>query len=216
MSADNFGSIVYNPGLVSPAALPKSYAEFILPSWKGKLVLTYPNDDDAIAYLFSLIIGKYGWSWFETLAYHQDVQWVRGTATPSAVIAQNWTRSATFTTSGTTQFLVESFMPNDQFMSWAQTMAIFASTKRPESSKLFISWISSDAFQKPLAASGSWGSRSDIPSGPNKTSIFDSALTEPIGFNKFMIDRAGLELWRLQYETFLGPAQGISPLHDQL
>lgn len=179
-------------------------------------MLTYPNDDDAIAYLFSMIIGKYGWSWFETLAHHQDVQWVRGTATPGAVLARNWTSSATFTTMGVSQSLAQIFLPNDQFMSWAQTAAIFSSTKRPESSKLFISWISSDAFQKPLADSGSWSSRNDIPSGPNKTSIFESKLTEPIGFNKFMLDRGAVEWWRLQYETILGPAQGISPLHDQL
>lgn len=216
MSTDNFGSIVYNPGLVSAATLPQSYADFLLPAWKGKLVLTYPNDDDAIAYLFSMIIGKYGWSWFETLALHQDVRWVRGTATPSAVLAQNWTNSATFTTSSPTQSLAQTFLPNDQFMSWAQTGAIFSSTQRPESSKLFMSWISSDAFQKPLADSGVWSSRSDIPSGPNKTSIFESTLTEPIGFNKFMLDRGEVEWWRLQFETFLGPAQGDSPLHDQL
>lgn len=101
-------------------------------------------------------------------------------------------------------------------MSWAQTMAIFASTKRPESSKLFVSWLSSDAYQKTLADGGTWGSRSDIPSGPNKTNIFDSTLTEPIGFNKFMLDRVGVEWWRLQYETILGMPQGASPLHDEL
>lgn len=216
MSTDHFGSIIYNPALVSAETLPQSFADFILPSWKGKLVLTYPNDDDAITYLFAMIIGKYGWSWFETLALHQDVRWVRGTGTPNAVLARNWTSSATFTTSTVTQPLAQIFLPNDQFMSWAQTGAIFSSTQRPESSKLFMSWISSDAFQKPLADSGSWGSRSDIPSGPNKTSIFDSQLTEPIGFNKFMLDRSVVEWWRLQFETFLGTAQGASPLHDQL
>lgn len=216
MNADHFGSIIYNPGLLSAANLPTSYGDFILPAWKGKLVLTYPNDDDAVNYLFSIIIGKYGWPWFEALALHQDVQWVRGTATPGAVIAQNWTRSATFTTSGKSGFLGEAFLPNDQFMSWAQTAAIFSSTKRPESSKLFISWLLSDSYQNGLASGGTWGARSDIPSGPNKTSIFDSVTTEPIGFNKFMLDRVEVEWWRLQYETLLGTAQGASPLHDNL
>lgn len=202
--------------MLSQANLPTSFADFTLPFWKGKLALTYPNDDDAIAYLFSQIIEKYGWSWFETLANYQDVEWVRGSATGGAILQQNLTRSVTFTSLGAAQHLAETYLPNDQFMSWAQTGAILASTKRPESSKLFISWLLSDGFQKELASSGLWVARSDIPSGPNKTSIFESRLTEPIGFNKFMLDRTEVEWWKLQFETTLGTAQGKSPLHDDL
>lgn len=101
-------------------------------------------------------------------------------------------------------------------MSWAQTGAIFQSTKRPESAKLFVSWLLSDEPQKYLASIGFWVSRKDIPGGPNGTSIFDSRLTDPIGFNKFMLDRTVVERWKLQFETLIGTAQGVSPLDDDL
>ena len=85
---------MYDKTKLKPEDLPRNYGELLDPKWKGKLVLTYPNDDDAIGYLFSQIIGRYGWSWFEGLK-KQDVQWVRGTATPGYVIAESADASKT-------------------------------------------------------------------------------------------------------------------------
>ncbi|RPB10180.1 periplasmic binding protein-like II [Morchella conica CCBAS932] len=214
-----FGSVVYNPALISSADLPASFADFTLPAWKGKLALTYPNDDDAIAYLFSLIINKYGWSWFEALAT-QDVQWVRGSATPGAVVGKNSTRSIAFGTlpGSNTSYLKEYFLEDEQIMTWAQTAAIFASTERPESAKLFISWLTSSSFQENFAASGFYVGRNDLQSGPSTTNetVWESKIYDPIGFNRFMLDRSEVELWKLQFESILGTAQGASPLHDEL
>jgi ABC-type Fe3+ transport system substrate-binding protein len=68
--------------------VPHNFLDILDPKWKGKMVLTIPNDDDAIGYLFSLAIQRYGWAWLHALK-EQDVQWVRGTATPGYVIAEN-------------------------------------------------------------------------------------------------------------------------------
>lgn len=220
----SFGAFLYPTAVLSNSSVPNSYADMILPEWKNKLVLTYPNDDDAIAYLFSLIIGKYGWDWMETLAHEQNVRWVRGTATPSAVLARgsassgnNGTSVLSFTTSEASG-LTRKTPTDDLYMSWAQTGAIFASTKRPESSKLFVSWVLSDEFQKDMVTKNGaqWLIRKDLEDIAPGGSIWEEKNTDPLGFWKFMVQREKVELWKLQYETLLGTAQGESPLHDDL
>lgn len=34
---------------------PKEYTDYLKPEFKNKLVLTYPNDDDAVLYAFDLM-----------------------------------------------------------------------------------------------------------------------------------------------------------------
>ncbi|KAK4505000.1 hypothetical protein PRZ48_002963 [Zasmidium cellare] len=63
-----FGQMVYDSSKINASEVPTDYASITDPKFKGKLILTYPNDDDAIAYLFSLIIGRYGYDWLYALA----------------------------------------------------------------------------------------------------------------------------------------------------
>ena len=37
------------------ADAPKEYTDFVKPEFKDKIVLTYPNDDDAVLYQFDLM-----------------------------------------------------------------------------------------------------------------------------------------------------------------
>ena len=46
-------SIVWNTNRIADG--PKEFADFIKPEFKDKLVLTYPNDDDAVLYAFDLM-----------------------------------------------------------------------------------------------------------------------------------------------------------------
>jgi ABC-type Fe3+ transport system substrate-binding protein len=45
---------------------------------------------------------------------------------------------------------------------WPQTAAIFATTPRPESSKLFMSWLLSDERQQQFIDNGSYLTRKDL------------------------------------------------------
>jgi ABC-type Fe3+ transport system substrate-binding protein len=47
--------IVCNALCINDADVPKEYTNFLKPMFKGKLVLTYPNDDDAILFQFNLM-----------------------------------------------------------------------------------------------------------------------------------------------------------------
>ncbi|KAF2029091.1 hypothetical protein EK21DRAFT_90146 [Setomelanomma holmii] len=88
--------------------------------------LVYPNDDDGVLHLFSLIVSKYGFQWLERLQT-QDVQWVRGanaaaTAVVDGIKHGNSSRVLTFT--------APSFSPE------APTFV----TRQPEAPEQFVSW----------------------------------------------------------------------------
>ncbi|KAG0157750.1 ABC-type Fe3+ transport system [Penicillium digitatum] len=205
-----FGDLIYNTGLLNESSVPSSYGEFVRPEWKSKLALTYPNDDDAITYLFSVIIDKYGWDWFESLL-EQDVQWVRGTGEPADYVAEvNSTRSLSFTTNLNTATNLASKAPEDARLLWPQTGAIFASTPRPESAKLFMSWLLSDEYQEQFVNSQTYLARKDLPS--KLGNVWDDEFTALTQFATFMENRDLVEWWRLQFETSIGTAQGLSPV----
>lgn len=179
------------------------------PEWKGKLALTYPNDDDAITFLFSILIGRHGWDWFETLI-QQDIQWIRGTGEPANYISlANSTRSLSFTTSPIANLSVK--IPDEPIMMWPQTGAIFASTSRPESAKLFMSWMLSDEYQAMFE--GSYLVRKDLATNAT-TNPWDDQYTGLAQFSTFMDNRERIEWWRLQFETSIGTAQGASPVQS--
>jgi ABC-type Fe3+ transport system substrate-binding protein len=188
------------------------------PFWKSKLVLTYPNDDDGVLYLFSLIIERYGFQWLDSLL-KQDVMWVRGAAAATGAIisshaSSNGSRVLTFSGLGgftpSTSFLqVRQPEAPDQFMTWAQQAAIFASTPRPESSKLFISFLLSDEWQSSLVVSGAPSIRTSL-TGTNN--VFTANNTQPSGYIAFMSRREDVEWWRMQMETNIGLPVGPDPV----
>lgn len=215
VSGASFGPFVFKTAAVPTADIPRSYADVLDPKWKSKLVLTYPNDDDAVLYLFVLIVKKYGWDWVRKLA-QQDVQWVRGTATPVLVI--NGTTGPTQRTLTFTSFPLGPdwtyLTPSaDRYMSWFQTSAILRGTKMPETARLLQSFFVSDEWQRSLLQGGQRSSRSDLG---NASTIFQAPNTDFTTFKPFMKQRDVVEAWKLQFEDVLGTAQGLSPLVDNI
>ena len=231
----SFGKFLYDNARLSASELPKSYADLLDPKWKSKLVLTLPNDDDAVNYLFSIIVGRYGWEWLEALN-KQDVQWVRGTATPGYIIvegndqtkaqgkfrpeeykANNASRVLSFTTAG---YPMEDETlswgnpgPPEQYMAWTQTAAIFKSTPRPETAKLFMAFITSEEFQNAMSGGGTKPTldmKIDRSNGVHP--IDESDNTQANGYALFTNNRTLVDWYKMQYETTLGTPQGVSPL----
>ncbi|GIZ44334.1 hypothetical protein CKM354_000753500 [Cercospora kikuchii] len=211
----SFGTFLYDTTKLNASDVPSSYAELTDKKYKGKLVITYPNDDDAIAYLFSLIVSRYGFQWLYDLA-ENDVQWVRGTGSPSAILSASHnttsTRALSFTSynSGASFFATQAPEAPEQIMSWAQSAAIIASTPRPESAKLFLSYLTSFEQQNATAASG----RPSILTNLNEQYGVspDSNITQVSGFRVFEQDRNTVEWWKNLFEEVLGSAQGKGPL----
>lgn len=219
MFLDSFGDFVYDNTKLAAADVPKNYQDILDPKWKGKIILTYPNDDDAIAYLFSVIIEKYGFAWFDALV-KQDVQWVRGTETPSIKLFESHSNSTNSTDSGRVisfstigyfkgpaDFIVRSSIEAPETkMSWSQTAAIFASTKRPETAKLLIAYMTSSEYQ--AANSGGATPIISLDAG----AAYSNNITQINWFRGFVTDRTKVDWWKLQYETTIGSAQGPGPL----
>ncbi|KXH68101.1 ABC-type Fe3+ transport system [Colletotrichum salicis] len=72
------------PGIKAPI----EWEDWVNPALKDKLVLTYPNDDDAVLFAFDLILKQYGFAWLDKLIA-LNPRWVRGTQTPLTILGQN-------------------------------------------------------------------------------------------------------------------------------
>ncbi|KAH0279732.1 periplasmic binding protein-like II, partial [Aureobasidium melanogenum] len=208
--AGPFGNFIFNKRTFNASDVPGTHKDLVDPVWANKLALTIPNDEDAITYLFSVTIEQYGWDWFDALQ-KQNVQWIRGTGEPADFLAaENTTRVLSSTNSLNGDSALASNTPNETRLLWPQTAAIFATTPRPESSKLSMSWSISDEYEQQFDDGGYYLARKDLHN--ELGSVWDDSLTPLTQFATFMENRDVVEWWRLQFETSLGTVQGVSPV----
>ncbi|KAK7521198.1 ABC transporter [Phyllosticta citriasiana] len=195
----------------------REWDDFLRPEFKNKLVLTYPNDDDAVLFAFDLVMKVQGYEWFEKLLA-QNPRWVRGSATPNTLIrSSNGTYTASFTGSlgltASPPFNVSFPTTSGDFVSWPQTGAILKDAPHPEGAKLLHSFILSKDFQE---SRGGWSVRSDVDPPAGYPGIFEMPGTDVTKFSEFMEDRAAIERLRFFFEDRIGSPQGLSPLEDNI
>ncbi|KAK9761760.1 hypothetical protein K7432_013104 [Basidiobolus ranarum] len=110
----------------------------------GKIIYTYPHDDDSVLYQFMRLIKQNGLDWFKHFLA-QKPQAVRGTYTP-AFYTTNGTSTATFNTMGSLNSqagdALTTIVPKKTFFqSWTQMGAIFKKAKHPATAKLYAGWF---------------------------------------------------------------------------
>ncbi|KAF2970574.1 hypothetical protein GQX73_g3005 [Xylaria multiplex] len=207
-------SFLWNKNKVSEG--PKEFEDVLKPEFKDKLVLTYPNDDDAVLYAFDLIMQQYGYEWFEKLLA-QNPRWVRGTATPVTLLSQSNSTSAVSFTSGVGLTPPDSiglaFPTKGLFVTWPQRAAILKDAPHPEGAKLLHNYLLSKEHQSSLS---SWSVRSDVSAPGGYADLADIPSTNPNGFEGFMANRERVERLKLFFEDKIGTPQGLSPLKDDL
>ncbi|TGJ82408.1 hypothetical protein E0Z10_g6370 [Xylaria hypoxylon] len=207
-------SIIWNKDKIAEG--PKEFEDFLKPEFKDKLVLTYPNDDDAVLYAFDLIMQQYGYEWFEGLLA-QNPRWVRGSATPVSLLYQsNTTVVATFTSSvglAPPEPLGIAFPTKGHFVTWPQRAAILKDAPHPEGAKLLHNYLLSEEYQ---SSQPTWSVLKDIPAPAGYDDLANIQSTNPNGFEGFMADRERAERLRLFFEDKIGTPQGLSPLKDDL
>src|SRR5262249_14198541 len=92
-------STVVNQRAIPVDQAPRDAQDFLDPRLKGKIILGYPQDDDAVLFRFDRIVAEYGWDYIDRLLA-QDVQWMRGSA-PVRLEVEKGNKAVTFTASGT-------------------------------------------------------------------------------------------------------------------
>ncbi|EFY93776.1 hypothetical protein J3459_006613 [Metarhizium acridum] len=198
-----------------PNANFNNFDEFLKPEYKDKLVLTYPNDDDAVLFAFDLILQAKGEAWLDKLLA-QNPTWVRGTATPLTLISKEDSPvAATFTTAvgfANVTNIRTAFPSDAKFVSWGQRGGILKDAPHPEGAKLLAAFMLSPEFQKVYG----WSVREDVPAPAGFPKVTEMNNTNPFTFNTWMEDRPNVERLRFWFEDRLGTAQGKSPLVDDM
>ncbi|PHH66599.1 hypothetical protein CDD81_6436 [Ophiocordyceps australis] len=194
-----------------------TFADYLRPEFKDKLVLTYPNDDDAVLFAFDMIMQRNGTKFLDDLLA-QNPRWVRGTATPLTLVGQqNNSYAATFTSAAgfkpEQQNINVTFPTDAMSVSWAQTGAIMAQAPHPEGAKLLHNYMLSTEFQESL---GGWSVRRDVKDPEGVPDLWSSPNLNPTLFNQWMENRANVERLRFWFESRIGTAGGLNPIVDDI
>ncbi|MBO9427021.1 extracellular solute-binding protein [Labrenzia sp. R4_1] len=196
-----------NLDMVDPDNPPRDALDYLDPSLKGRIILTYPHDDDAVLYQFWNLKEAYGWDYLEKLVAQEPV-WTRGTAMPYHAVNNGW-----YAASFTTFWAFENFpglntafmLPEDDyFLTWFQSAGIPTQAKNKAVAKLYLNWMLSEDMQ------GSWLQfpvRMDIEAPGGYGSVLRHN-TSPGDFHRWMLKRPMVERFRDQMRQLIGPAHG--------
>ncbi|MDX3193919.1 extracellular solute-binding protein [Streptomyces sp. MN03-5084-2B] len=201
-------SFMYGPAAVGSAA-PRTPLDLVDPKWRGKIASSYPHDDDAVLYLYSLYAQTYGWDWVAKLAT-QDVRFARGSNSPGDAVSAGQKAigiggagSLTAPASSPTRFVVADGHP---FMAWGQRAAILAQAKNPTAAKLYLNWQLSPAQQQ--ASFNGWSVRTDVTPPTGLKPLWEYPNAHLDGFPRFMADRAQVERWKQTFALYFGEVKG--------
>lgn len=191
------------------ADAPTSPEDLVDPRWKDLISSAYPHDDDAVLYLFSLYVQRYGWDWVRRFA-EQNPAFGRGTQTPIVAVASGQKPIGV----GSAGSLVTPLAPGVQwaipaghpFMAWGQRAAILRGATNPEAARLYLSWQLSKPVQE-FSFSG-WSVRTDVTPPGGLAPIWTNPDANLDGFPRFMADRAAAERWRQTFALYFGEVQG--------
>ncbi|MER7927172.1 MULTISPECIES: extracellular solute-binding protein [unclassified Streptomyces] len=200
-------SFLYGTAAVGSDA-PRNPGDLVDPKWKGKIASSYPHDDDAVLYLYSLYAQKYGWEWVAKLAA-QDTRFARGSNSPGVAVSAGQkaigigTSGSAVASNSPTKFVIADGHP---FMGWGQRAAVLKQAKNPTAAKLYLNWQLSTEVQ--TKSFNGWSVRTDIapPAGLKRLWEYPNAHVD--GFPKFMADRAAVERWKQTFALYFGEVKG--------
>lgn len=203
-----FGNVV-NTKALGTVPTPEKATDLLNPELKGKLISTYPNDDDAVLFWYKQNIDKYGWEWMQKLMT-QEPKMVRGTQEPGDKVASG-NYAVTLGTAGVLDSQEETHLvvPKESgFVAWAQRMAILKDAKNKAGAKLFENWLLSKDTQE--NGIFQWSVRTDVAAPNALKPIWEYKNANLKEFVNFMEDRAEVERFKAQIRLFVGDVQGLS------
>jgi ABC-type Fe3+ transport system substrate-binding protein len=202
-------SYAFNTKSASQAQLPKSAMDFLKPEFKGKVVTSYPNDDDITLYLFHTIVQKYGWEFMDKYMA-TDPLWIRGHLGVARVVASGQAEATfdamanvTLGLKRTGQQTDVAFSTSDPLPIWPQTAAVFKDAPHPNAARLYISWFLQKDQQTRL---GTWSVRNDVQPPAGLKPIFDYQLAND--FRSFIVNERLVQEERKRFASYIGPPKG--------
>ncbi|MEU9169844.1 ABC transporter substrate-binding protein [Streptomyces sp. NPDC048420] len=201
-------SFMYGPSAVGSDA-PATPLDLVDPRWKGRIASSYPHDDDAVLYLYTLYARTYGWDWVARLAA-QDVRFARGSNSPGDAVRSG---EKAIGVGGSGGLVAPSSSParfvaadNHPFMAWGQRAAILGQAANPTAAKLYLNWQLSTATQQ--NARNGWSVRTDVTPAGGLKPIWEYPNAHVDGFPKFMEDRAEVERMKQTFALYFGEVKG--------
>jgi ABC-type Fe3+ transport system substrate-binding protein len=183
--------------------------DFLKPEFKGKVVTSYPNDDDITLYLYHTIVQKYGWDFMDKYMATSPL-WIRGHLGVARVVASGQAEVTFDTIVNVTLGLKNNGQPTDVAFSisdplpiWPQTTAIFKDAPHPNAAKLYISWFLQKDQQARL---GTWSVRKDVQPPAGLKPIFDYQLAND--FRSFIVNEKLVQEERKKFESYIGKPKG--------
>jgi len=199
----------YNTEKLAATDIPKSALDFIKPALSGKLITTYPQDDDVTLYLFSTIAAKYGWEYMDKYMANKP-SFIRGhlgvarsISSGENVLTFDGTTTSVLAEAKSGKPIAIATSDIDPIPIWPQTAAIFKDAPHPNAAKLYISWLLEKEQQSQM---GTWSSRNDVLPPPGLKPLSDYKLAND--FAAFITDETRANELRKRFETYIGPVKG--------
>jgi len=190
---------IYNSSALDGAAAPSTPADLTDPEWADKIASSYPHDDDAVLFLYTRYVEKYGWDWVAKMA-QQSIDFNRGTNIAGELVSsgEKLIGVGTGGGGGSIEFVGGN---GTDYLSWGQRVGILSKAKNPAAAKLFMNWAISEEAQTSVVFSSV---RTDI-STAKPWNIPEANMA---AFPKFMEDRAKVEQWKQTFALYFGEVQG--------
>jgi ABC-type Fe3+ transport system substrate-binding protein len=201
----------YNTEQLPADKVPKSALDFLDPQFLGRVISTYPHDDDTTLYLYHTIILKYDWDYMPRLMANEP-QFVRGhlgiaqaVASGKAAVSFDATAGTTLTAKRNGGKIDLAFPAEDQFPIWENRCAIFRSAPHASATCLFQAWLLSREYQQAFAP-GFWPARGDIAPNGGLKSVGQYATSNQ--FREFILNTGLVTELRARFESIIGPPKG--------
>jgi ABC-type Fe3+ transport system substrate-binding protein len=184
--------------------------DLLKPAYKNKLILTYPNDDDAVLFGYRQIVDEYGWDYLAELV-KQNPKLIRGVPGSAAGMASGDYLASVAVGGDARPNGTRVFSDTERFNSWAQRGAIFKDAPHKSGAKLFMSWLHAKETQKNAIATWTWSVRKDVAPPTGLEPLASYKNTDPKAFAEFMANRDEVERFRSQVELYFGRVEGADP-----
>jgi ABC-type Fe3+ transport system substrate-binding protein len=190
---------------------PRSAAGFTGPRWRGRVISTYPHQDDVTLYLYSVLAERHGWSFIGQLLA-SSTQFVnghlgvaQGLAAGTAALSFDHIISLGAADRRAGRLAITT-PADDPMPVWPQNAAILDGSPSPAAARLFLRWLLEPDQQNAIAQGGAWSPRSDIAPPPGLAPLAELNIAN--GFPAFITRTADAQAYRDRLAALIGPVTG--------